>query len=105
MTMLEITLQMEGLLGAAGTLLSLGTTVLGLLVAYIAFRGYRRGSRPMLYVAVGFALVFVAPLVLFIGNVLLGGRAEFVFGLVGEASRFVGLICILYGIRVPQRTD
>lgn len=88
-------------LGLLATVLSLGTTVLGLAIGYIAYRGYRRGSRPMLFVAVGFVLAFWAPFLLFVGNLLVSGNPEFVLGLVGEASQFAGLLCILYGLWMP----
>lgn len=100
--MLGYLLQIDpGVLGLFATALSLGTTVLGLLVGYIAYRGYRRGSRPMLYVAVGFVLVFWTPLLLFVGNLVVAGGPEFALGVVGEASKFAGLLCILYGLRMP----
>lgn len=89
------------LLGLLATILSLGTSILGLAVGYIAFRGYRHGSRPMVFVAVGFVLVFWVPFFLFIGNLLVTGLPEFALGLVGEVSRFSGLVCILYGLWMP----
>lgn len=90
-----------GLLGVLSTLLTVGTTVLGLAVGYIAFRGYRQGSGPMKFVALGFLLVFWAPFLLFVGNTVVPGLPEFVLGVVGELSRFVGLACILYGLWTP----
>ena len=89
------------LLGLLSTVLSAGTTVLGLAVGYIAFRGYRQGSRPMKFVAAGFLLVFWAPFLLFVGNALVPGLPEFALGVIGELSRFVGLVCILYGLWTP----
>lgn len=81
--------------------LTLGTTLLGFAIAYIAFRGYRQGSRPMLYIAIGFVLVFGVPFTGFIGVVLLPRAPEYVFGLVSGTSRFIGLVSILYGLRMP----
>jgi hypothetical protein len=93
------------LLGAVTTVLTLGTTLLGLAVGYIAFRGYRQGSRPMKFVAVGFLLVFWAPVLLFVGNLLVPGLPEFALGVLGEGSRFVGLSCILYGLWTPNERE
>jgi hypothetical protein len=72
------------LLGAVTTVLTLGTTLLGLAVGYIAFRGYRQGSRPMKFVAVGFLLVFWAPVLLFVGNLLVPGLPEFALGVLEQ---------------------
>lgn len=83
-------------------LLSIGTTVLGLTIAYVAFRGYQRGSRPMLFVAVGFVLVFSVPFLSFVGNLLLADVSEFAFGLTSGVAKFVGLATILYGLRMPS---
>lgn len=84
------------------TALSIATTVLGLAVGYIALRGYRRNrSRPMLFVSVGFVLVFWAPFLLFVGNTAVPGLPEFLLGMVGETSRLLGLVSILYGLRMP----
>ena len=113
---------MNGLLplqfgGASSTIafaLNLLTTVLGLVVAYIAFQGYRRSrSRPMLFVAVGFVLVFWTPVLLFASFLILPeiariapdalGLADFVFGVAGSVSELIGLLCILYGLRMPLR--
>lgn len=83
--------------------LSLLSTVLGLAVAYIAFQGYRRnGSRPMLYVAAGFVLVFWTPVLLFASSVLAPVVGEFTYGVLGELSQVLGLVCILYGLRMPM---
>lgn len=90
------------LLGLLATGLSLGTSVLGLAVGYIALRGYRHGSRPMKFIAVGFVFVFWTPFLLFVGNALITGLPEFALGVIGELSRFVGLVCVLYGLWTPQ---
>lgn len=83
--------------------LSLLSTVLGLAVAYIAFQGYRRnGSRPMLYVAAGFFLVFWTPVMLFASSVLAPVVGEFTYGVLGELSQVLGLVSILYGLRMPM---
>lgn len=82
--------------------LSLMTTVLGFAVGYIALRGYRRNrSRPMLFVAIGFVLVFWVPVFLVVGPLLVP-TADFAFGMIGELSRVIGLVSILYGLRMPM---
>lgn len=84
-------------------ILTLGTTFLGFAIAYIAIRGYRRGSRPMLYIAIGFVLVFGVPFTSFIGVVVVPTAPEYVIGIVSETSRFIGLVSILYGLRMPTK--
>lgn len=84
------------------------TVVLGLAISYIAFQGYRRnGSRPMLFVAVGFVLVFFVPFALFPVSILFPSVAESVgqvsLGIFGTVSRVLGLVSILYGLRMPLR--
>lgn len=93
------------LLGLLIRLLSFGTSILGLAIGYIAFRGYRHGSRPMLFVAIGFVLVFWVPFLLFLGNFLVAGLPEFALGLLGEVSQFSGLVCILYGLWMPRNGE
>lgn len=81
--------------------LTLGTTLLGFVIAYVAFRGYRQGSRPMLYIAVGFVLVFGVPVTSFIGVVLFPTAPEYLVGIISETGRFIGLVSILYGLWMP----
>lgn len=120
--MIDILLQFSGLgIGVAvGIVLGFVSAILGVIITYIAFEGYRRnGSRPMLFVAVGFFFVFALPFFLSIGPKLavivmvttgeLRGIAPFiarisaVVGFVVEVSRVVGLLSILYGLRMPLR--
>lgn len=82
--------------------LSLISTALGLVVGYLALRGYWQSrKRPMLFIAIGFFLVFWTPLLLLAGPVLAPVLGGFVFGVLGELSRIIGLLCILYGLRTP----
>lgn len=111
--MIGAVLQLSGSLSSTvAFLLNVITTVLGLVVAYIAFRGYRRNqSRPMLFVAVGFVFVFWTPVLLLLSFLMLPeiariapdllGLVEFIFGVLGSVSQIVGLLCILYGLRMP----
>lgn len=113
--MIDIVLQFGGGLSSTVALvLELLTTLLGLAVAYIAFRGYRRNqSRPMLFVAVGFVLTFWTPVLLLVSFVVLPEIAQiapnslelfnFLFGVAGSVSQLIGLVCILYGLRMPLR--
>ncbi|MFB6108405.1 MAG: hypothetical protein ABEJ82_06145 [Haloplanus sp.] len=78
------------------------TVALGVLIAYQAYRGYRRNdARRMLYVAFGFVLLSV-------GGVLEGVLFEF-FGVPVFRAGFVatllvaaGLLSILYALYVPS---
>ncbi|MFB6070429.1 MAG: hypothetical protein ABEJ76_05340 [Halanaeroarchaeum sp.] len=81
--------------------LSVATTALGLAIAYIAYRGYRRGSRPMAFVAVGFVLVFGVPFTSFVGFWLFPTVPEYAFGVASGTSRLIGLGLILYGLWMP----
>lgn len=93
-------------------ILTLTSSVLGLTVGYIAFRGYQQNrSLPMLFVATGFLLVFWTPVLLLGSSVVVGMVGQFTPGMretvdtaftfAGEVSRIIGLGCILYGLRMP----
>lgn len=82
--------------------LSVISTLLGLVIGYIALQGYHRNRRrPMLFIAVGFFLVFWTPVLLLIGPYLAPIIGQFVYGVLGEVSQIFGLLCILYGLRMP----
>jgi len=82
--------------------LTVTSTMLGLGVGYLALRGYWQSrSRPMLFIAIGFFLVFWTPVLLLLGPYLVPVVGQFVYGMLGELSRIVGLLCILYGLRIP----
>jgi ACR3 family arsenite efflux pump ArsB len=74
---------------------------LGVFIAYLAYRGYRRNrSRPMLFVSLGFALALGVPLVItlvYLALPVTGGRV--VVQVVGQTFEVVGLLCIVYGLR------
>jgi hypothetical protein len=76
--------------------------VLGVFIAYLAYRGYRRNdSRPMLFVAVGFVLVLGLPLVvtvLYLALPLPGWRVP--LQVVIQTSEIAGLLCIIHGLRL-----
>lgn len=77
--------------------------LIGLVIAYIAFQGYRRNrSRPMLAISIGFVLVLGIPFVLFVLFYTVPGVPEIPAALVMEASQLVGLLVILYALRMPS---
>lgn len=75
--------------------------VLGVFIAYLAYRGYQRNdSRPMLFVAVGFALALGVPLVLtllYLALPITGGQV--VVQVINQTVEIAGLLCIIYGLR------
>lgn len=78
------------------------SSVLGLAVGYFALRGYWQSrKRPMLFIAIGFFLVFWTPVLLLAGPLLVPIIGTFFYGILGEVSRIIGLLCILYGFRMP----
>jgi len=85
--------------------MNLLAALVGLLIAYQAYRGYRRNdSRPMLFIAVGFALTVGLPFVLLGPTLLLQGNAAAVTAMIllSNGSTLVGLGCILYALRMPS---
>jgi len=82
--------------------LTITSTILGLAVGYLALQGYwRNRKRPMLFIAVGFFLVFWTPVLLVAGPYLAPVIGPFVYGVLGEVSQILGLVSILYGLRMP----
>lgn len=72
--------------------------ILGAFIVYLAYRGYRRNrSRPLLYVAIGFALITggtIAEGLLYVilGSALLAAIAA------GTVVTVLGFVAILYSI-------
>ena len=78
------------------------SAVLGLGIAAVAFRGYRRnGSRPMLYLTAGFLLAFSAPVVVLGLYLFVPGITGTHFGIGSRLSQTVGLLTILYALWTP----
>lgn len=75
--------------------------VLGVVIAYLAYQGYRRNqSRPMLFVAVGFILALGMPLastLLYLVLPVTGGQV--VIQVLNQTFEIAGLLCIIYGLR------
>lgn len=81
------------------------TMLLGVLIAYQAYRGYRRsGSQPMLYVAIGFVLISVGAV---IEGILFDVFHFSIFdaGTVQTAIVAVGMLCILYALYGRESMD
>jgi hypothetical protein len=79
------------------------TALLGVVIAYQAYRGYRRNdSRPMLFIAIGFALVLAVPFVLLVAFLVIPGLTETGVSLVSQTSQVLGVAAILYAIRLPR---
>ncbi|MFP8951862.1 hypothetical protein ACLI4Z_02650 [Natrialbaceae archaeon A-arb3/5] len=81
--------------------------ILGFVIAYIAYRGYRRNeSRPMLYISTGFILLLAVPFVLVVVAISLisvtGPLPIIEQGVVvaTELSQVIGLLVIFYALRL-----
>lgn len=78
---------------------SIATFALGMAISYVAYQGYRRnGSRPMLFVAVGFVLVLGVQGVLVVAYLALP-IAQTTVANVAQLFQVIGLGSILYGLR------
>lgn len=75
--------------------------LLGVFIAYLAYRGYRRNrSRPMLFVSLGFALALGVPLALTLVYLALpGAKNRVAMQLIAQTFEVAGLLCIVYGLR------
>jgi TRAP-type C4-dicarboxylate transport system permease small subunit len=73
---------------------------IGVFIAYLAYRGYRRNdSRPMLFVSLGFILALGLPLAMtlvYYALPLTGGQVA--LQVVIQTIEIVGLLCIVYGL-------
>lgn len=82
------------------------SAVVSVVISYIAYRGYRRsGNRAMAFVAAGFVLIMVVPWVAFVAGLVAGGSrgAELAIGAVSEVSQLLGMLAILYAIRLETK--
>ena len=80
------------------------SVLLGLAIAYTAYRGYRRNdSRPMLYIAAGFLLVLGVPAALSTLALGVGVRqVQVAVGVLTQISEVAGLLAILYALRMRR---
>ena len=77
------------------------SAVIGLFIAYQAYRGYRRNdSRPMLVLAVGFALALAVPFLLLLVYAA-APVSETAVAVLSQCSQLSGLFAILYALRMP----
>lgn len=89
---------------------TLGAMMLGLFIAFQAYRGYRRNrSRRMLFLALGLGLLTVVPFALslvitFVGQQLGFGPYIYTYWLpiVTRLAEIGGLGCILYSLNIRQ---
>ena len=76
-------------------------SALGLFIAYLAYRGYRRNdSPPMLYLAIGFGIILALPIPVVALTVVfpsLPGPAVQAFV---QTLEIGGLLCIIYALRM-----
>ncbi|MFD1563290.1 hypothetical protein ACFR99_07000 [Haloarchaeobius amylolyticus] len=78
------------------------SALIGLFIAYQAYRGYRRNdSRPMLFIAIGFALTLAVPFLLLLFYVVLPFVSESLAAVLSQTSQLCGLVVILYALRMP----
>lgn len=75
---------------------------LGLFIAYLAYRGYRENeSRTMLFVSLGFALALGLPFVITLLYLVLPITGwQVAFQVVIQTIEIIGLLCIVYGLRL-----
>ncbi|MEA5385965.1 hypothetical protein VB779_01800 [Haloarculaceae archaeon H-GB11] len=86
-------------LGALSVAAAMATALLGTFVAYQSYRGYRRnGSRPMLFLAAGIALLTVVPFVLRTVVVRTGFASTTGGALVSQTAGLVGIVVLLYAL-------
>ncbi|SNZ12149.1 hypothetical protein SAMN06269185_1521 [Natronoarchaeum philippinense] len=79
----------------------LASAVIGLFIAYQAYRGYRRNdSRPMLFIAIGFFLTLGIPLALFPAQLVLSTAGRTIALVIQQCSQLAGLLTILYALRM-----
>lgn len=112
--MIHLLLQLESTQDYVGYLIlllvTLGAMILGLFIAFQAFRGYRRNqSRRMLFLALGLGLLTVAPFVLslvvtFAGQRLGFGPRVYAYWLpiTNRLVEICGLSCILYSLHIRR---
>jgi len=80
------------------TITKLVTLVLGAFIVYLAYKGYKRNrSQPLLYVAIGFALITLGTVLegvmyVLVGSELLSAIAS------GTTITILGFLTILYSI-------
>jgi hypothetical protein len=85
-----------------GLIFSIVALVLGVSTAYLAVRGYlQNGQRPMLFIAAGFVLVLLTP-VLLLSAFIIPIADEVTFYAISAINQTIGLCLILYGLWTPR---
>ena len=80
------------------TVIKLVALVLGVFIVYLAYKGYRRNSsKPLLYVALGFALITAGTMVEGILYVIIG-QELLVALFVSTVITVIGFLAIIYSI-------
>jgi len=80
------------------TVIKLVALVLGVFIVYLAYKGYRRNSsKPLLYVALGFALITAGTMVEGILYVIIG-QELLVALFVSTIITVIGFLAIIYSI-------
>lgn len=78
------------------------SALLGLFIAYQAYRGYRRNeSRPMLFISVGFVLVLAVPFLLLLLHLVIPPLTETVTAVLTQLSQVSGLVAIVCALWMP----
>lgn len=80
------------------TIIKLVALVLGTFIVYLAYKGYRRNtSKPLLYVALGFALITAATIVEGILYVIVGSDL-LVALFISTIITVIGFVAIIYSV-------
>jgi hypothetical protein len=80
------------------TVIKLVALVLGTFIVYLAYKGYRRNtSKPLLYVALGFALITAATVVEGILYVIIGSDL-LVALFISSIITVIGFVAIIYSV-------
>lgn len=94
-------LQVSETIGAFLQAYEMVGAALGLFIAYIAYRGYRRNdSRPMLYLAIGFGIILGLPIPVVAISLLLPSIPGPVAQAFIQTLEIAGLLCIIYALRM-----
>lgn len=73
--------------------------LLGTIIAYQAYRGYRRNDAPsMLYLAIGLVLLTLVPFLVNVTITTFTGLDQIVMVFIENVSRLLGLVAITYSL-------
>jgi len=81
----------------------IASAIVGLFIAYQAYRGYKRNdSRPMLYIGIGFLLALGVPLALLPAQLVLSTTGRSIALVIQQTSQLAGMLTILYALRMES---